>query len=274
MPKGKISDVDLLKKDEYRSIMNLLRYCHSYIKDDKGKECWLSHAQIFYALRKNEEKNNKEMKEFFYETDFSAFNPGIKSFEVLYGGQILPSGRKTLPEVIRCIKYPQQLNEKLKTLKERGWIEVKGKPKYRQYRISLKYYTDGEKKPFEYYLNIWKPDEIVKKQILFGWDGGFKTPNADNVYNWSNTEETDFLLCGLSTSVIDKLGEKEKKDLQNWVLNIEKNLWKIMELKYTKMKIPYDEYIKNLRTKSTDQNLYIRSSIGFYYHGYKSLIER
>ena len=53
MPKGKISDINLLKKSEYSSIINILNFCKYYKdkKDSETKECWLSFRQLYFALK-------------------------------------------------------------------------------------------------------------------------------------------------------------------------------------------------------------------------------
>ena len=75
--------------------------------------------------------------------------------------------------------------------------------------------------------------------------------------------------------IIWNLNKEEKTQLNNWILNIEKNLWKIMDFKYTKMKMTNEEYCnyrENIKTKEESlHNLYAFNKIGFYYTGEKLL---
>ncbi len=164
---------------------------------------------------------------------------------------------------------------------DRGWVEPRGEPKYRQYRISSKFFTDMDKRFYERQLAIWGPDETYKKWLLyyslsnskdfFSKGCGFVTPNSDDIFSG---EKSDFLLCGLPRNILDKLSDKEKKDLNNWLLNIEEYLWKIMELKYEKMKKTRDELIKILDIEPIEHDVFALHSIGFYYNARKSLVIR
>lgn len=53
-----------------------------------------------------------------------------------------------------------------------------------------------------------------------------------------------FSLCGIPEKVLVELSEQEKKDLLGYLTGIEGFLQKIIDLKYSKMKLPKNDYEK------------------------------
>ena len=58
----------------------------------------------------------------------------------------------------------------------------------------------------------------------------------------------------------------------NYLLNVEKNLWNIMELKYKKNSMSKKEFLKKYQNKNIKLSDLIQlDSIGFYYHTKKEM---
>lgn len=270
----KINDEDIYKNDYYRSILNLFRFCSS--KD--FKQIGLTHGQILYALS-GRPKEDAEMKKFFDQFTFGLEKD--KKFIDLYKSKPLNIGReinKTCPELIRCFKSIKktptykQLNDKLQFLINRGWIETKDtKPRYYTYYITNKYYIDMDKRDIRSRLNEWDEKQAFKKNT-FGLY--LAKDSKDLLFNFGiSGEKFDWTLFGLTPEILTKLSDKEKKDLHSWLVNIEKNLWNIMELKFSKQKITGEEFRKQIKKGDTT---YLDSqpfrTINFFYYGYKRMV--
>jgi len=276
MPRNKMKTKKLLKREEYRSIINLMRYCGLTIdkKTNKINNSWLTFGQIYWALSKKKNYDN-EIEKYFSETNFFKKDWYGQLFNQLYSHRVYKKKIKWEPLVTRCIKTPQQLIEKLNILITRGYIEIKGKPRYRKYGLSSKYGTDEKNDTIKNHLDNWKPEEIFDEYTLYpllGNNIGFQIPDINKQ---TLSQNTSFLLCGIPMDIIWNLNKEEKTQLNNWILNIEKNLWKIMDFKYKKMKMTNEEYYnyrENIKTKEESlHNLYAFNKIGFYYTGEKLL---
>lgn len=262
MPKNPISDKDLLKKDDYKSIMYLI---DNYQYRDY-KKVGLTAGQLLYALKK---KNGKTMYDREVEKIFTRYNVATGKDIILAD---ISSDKKIgdryifIKEIVRgCIKNSVQLNERLNTLRERGWITpVKGtKSGHYRYITTRKWMVDKPRRRLKNDIDRWNPDSIYEKMLF---DSLFKnkTPLEDN-----NDKITyDFVLCGLSNEFFEKLDNKEKKQLINWIDQASNLLYKIIELKYEKMKIS-----PRLFVKMKHEDISKLMSIGFYYNAYKNMVD-
>ena len=274
----RINEQTLLKKEPYRSILNLLRLC-SYLNHER---IGLQHGHFLYALKTKKLKMNieteKEMEQFFNQFQFKS--EAGKGFESLYGGKKnLPGVKIELPGELKreCIKHPQRLNDALTLLINKKWVETKGKPRYRKYYLSKKFWTDLEKRSITSLLNIWDENTIVTSESLYRYyldnPDGFKPEKPGNTLHLLESS-SKFVLCGLPMELIKNLSDDEKKNLNNWLVAIETHLWKIMELKYLKMKMPVKEYSdKKLQKGIPVEDLIRFNHIGFYYTARKSMVE-
>jgi hypothetical protein len=274
----RLDDQTMLKKEPYRSILNLLREC-SYLN---GRRVGLEHAHFLYMLKAKKLKmsveKEEEMKQFFSQFHFTS-SDGIGFFPE-YGGihRILGKPTKRSGTVKQgCIRRPQRLNDALTMLIKKKWVETEGKPRYRKYYLSRKYYTDLEKRTITYLLNIWNQNMVITSEsmytIFLNKPAGFNPLKQGDMAHPLHTT-SDFVLCGLPWEMMKKLSDEEKKNLTDWLLTIETHLWKIIELKYTKMKIPAKKFIEKERQKETSlQDMIQADHIGFYYTACKSMIE-
>ena len=174
MPKL-IESPKLMDKEPYASIMNLLEICREFHPKYDG----LTHAHFLYALTDNPMKNGEkkdELKKYFEQLETP--HKKIKSLYHLYDKKQslliwqLDKG---------CIKWPQRLNEKLNSLIALGWIDPKGKPKYRRYYSSKKFQRFVNKT-----LINWKLDKFDDKtlketvEIVFSIGEGEKIITSSN----------------------------------------------------------------------------------------------
>jgi hypothetical protein len=262
MPKNPISDKDLLKKDDYKSIMYLIE--NYQYKDFKKNGLTAGH--LLYALRK---KNKKFEFDPEIEKMFTSYKPyskknvtlsDISSDKKINGHHIFDK------KIIRgCIKNSVQLNERLKVLKKRGWIEtVKNtKPRYYRYITTKKWMVDKPRRLLKDDIDLWKPNTIHEKMVfnfLYKDKKDFDNDNDKMIYN--------FILCGLSDKFLLKLNDKEKKQLNSWIKQASKLLYKIIELKYEKMKISFEDFVKMKYEDISRLN-----SIGFYYTATKNMVD-
>jgi hypothetical protein len=273
-----INEQTFLKKEPYRSILNLLRHC-SYLNHER---IGLQHGHFLYALKTKKLKMNieteKEMKQFFNQFHFKS--KAENGFESLYGGTKNLHGVeiKLSGELKReCIKHPQRLNDALVLLIKKKWVETEGKPRYRRYYLSRKYWTDLEKRSITSLLNIWDENTFVTSESLYRYyldnPDGFNPLKPGDVFYPLQTN-SNFVLCGLPTKLIKDLSDEEKKNLNNWLLTIEIHLWNILELKYLKTKKSLKGYIeKELQDKKPVEDLIQSNHIGFYYTARKSIVE-
>jgi len=263
MPKSKMSDEDILKREPYRNIVRILRKYSRYY--DKEKKSWLTHAHLLYAFidkkkllsYMNKEKQEEIKKSFNYLDDRFAYG---QKFEELYG---IPKFFKNAPKHLKrselkrgCIKNPTDLNDRLTELYKRKLLLKHGKPKHMKYCLSEKYFTDVDISFHKHLMDSWKPDSIHKDTL-------FKPLETEH-------KGASWLLCGLPYKVIKNLTEKERNELNQWLIVIEENLQKIMQLKYDKMKMNIIDYNKIALGKSFyDQHTL--DSIGFYYKNTKRI---
>jgi hypothetical protein len=273
-----INDQTVLTKEPYRSILNLLRLC-SYLN---GTRIGLQHAHFLYALKNKELKMNiekeKEMKQFFDQFQFKT--TAGKGFDFLYGGiKKIRDVEIKLPGQLKqgCIIRPQRLNDALVLLINKKWVEVEGKPKYRRYYLSRKYWADLEKKSIISLLNVWDENTIMSSDSLYRFylnnPDGFNPLKPGGTF-LPLTKSNKFVLCGLPTELIKDLSADEKKNLNDWLITVETYLWKIIELKYLKTKVSLNEYIKKeLREDIPVEDMLRSDYIGFYYTARKSMVE-
>ncbi|HWR64364.1 MAG TPA: hypothetical protein VN365_08190 [Candidatus Thermoplasmatota archaeon] len=157
------------------------------------------------------------------------------------------------------------------------WVDIEGKPKYRKYYLSRKYWTDLEKRRISAVLHKWDDNMVITSESLYRFyldnpDGFNPLKRGDR--SCPLEENNTFFLCGVPLDVIKNLSAEEKKNLNDWLIKVETYLWKIMELKYSKAKISVKEYIKKERQgKITTDDLIQSNTMGFYYSAYKSIIE-
>jgi len=265
----KINDEDIYKHDDYRSILNLFKYCSNI----NFKKTGLTHGQILYALSKKPKKDI-EMEKFFDQFTFGLLHK--RKFKDLYKSEpFIIKGKKTelKSELTRCIVSAKQLNDKLQFLINREWIKPEGKPKYYTYHLTRKYYTDMEKRNIKSMLNEWNDRETIEKLSL----ELLLPQNSEESFiknSHFSSEKSDWTLFGLSFEFLFNLSDEEKKDMCKWLSDIEKNLWNIMELKFSKQKITRDEFLKQLSKGDTtflDKGLSLHT-INFFYHGYKHMV--
>ena len=74
------------------------------------------------------------------------------------------------------------------------------------------------------------------------------------------------------TELLIKFSKEELNRFGRCIDNIEKNLWEIMLLKYSKMKMPIEKYIEKTSKMSIYEAMNL-DSIGFYYMAHKSMVE-
>jgi hypothetical protein len=274
----RLSDQTLLKKEPYRSILNLLSLC-GYLN---GERTGLQHAHFLYALKEEKLKMNfekeKEMKQFFDQFNFKgmirerpqSFNGWKKkkrNVEIRLSDELKQG----------CITRPQRLNDALALLINKKWIEPKEKPRYRKYYLTRKYWTDLEKRNITYLLNVFDQNTVITGESLYRFyiknPDGFKPEKTGETLT-PFQKHSRFVLCGIPIELIKNLSDEEKKNLNDWLITIETHLWKIMELKYLKTKVSVKEYIEKELQKETSVEDLIRSNhIGFYYTARKSMVE-
>jgi hypothetical protein len=273
----RINDQTILKKEPYRSILNLLSQC-SYLN---GERIGLQHAHFLYALKNKGLKMNiekeKEMKLFFDQFHFK--NSAGEGFDALYGGikKVMGVEKKISGQLKQgCIRRPQRLNDALVLLINKKWVETEGKPKYKKYFLSRKYWADLEKRSITYLLNVWDENTIVASDSLYRFylnnPGGFNPlqPRGASL----PFKKNNFVLCGLPIGLIKNLSTDEKKNLNDWLITVETYLWKIIELKYLKTKMSVKNYIdKERRDESSVEDMLQSNYIGFYYTARKSMVE-
>jgi len=110
-------------------------------------------------------------------------------------------------------------------------------------------------------------------KIFLNNPDGFHPLKPGNTFHPLQTN-SNFVLCGLPLKLIMNLSNEEKKNLNDWLLTIETHLWKIIELKYLKMKISVKKYIeKELREVTSKEDAIQSNHIGFYYTARKSMVE-
>jgi len=265
MPKSKISEKDILEKDTYMSILKLLEEFEFEINkagilERKG----LTHGQLLYALKENP-RYDKEMDKYFSRKDQvgEKFTLDELSKEKKHMGMFIEKNKI----VKGCIKNSSQLNEKLKTLIKRGWIESMGTSRYYRYGLTLKYLMDVKKREIKEIIDMWDPDSIIQKD---SYNFSFREIFPEII----NTKGK-WTLCGIPRKILVSLSEEEKNLLHNCLEQIEMYLWKIMELKYEKMKMSPKEYIekqKNLNKNEFLNHLIQENNIGFYYMANKSMM--
>jgi len=265
MPKSKISEKDILKKDSYRSILNLLEEFELQKNEDgilerKG----LTHGQLLYALKENS-RYDKDMVKHFTITNLAGEKITLYELSVdkKFNGRYL--AKKKI--VKGCIKNSAQLNEKLKALIKRGWVESIGTSRYYRYRLTMKYLMDGKKREIKDIIDIWDPDSIIQK-------GSFNFVFREIFPELLKTKGK-WTLCGIPKKILLNLSEEEKNLLHNWLEQIEMYLWKIMELKYDKMKMSPKEYIEKIQKLKKNEvlNQMIQdNNIGFYYTAHKNMM--
>ncbi len=287
----KMNDEQLLVREPYRSVINLLYRCSCTNKERVG----LEHAHFLYALMKkpkiNFDKRN-EIEYFFKQFDFPTPEDRTKRnstkffnvYKNIYKSDFSNDGvnMEWRSEIkFDCITSAKHLNDILTLLIKRGWIEFEGKRGYRKYFHSHKFYTDSKKREIEFYLKNWTEKNVIDSEFLYQSilqnPDGFKPSEIKNYINPWAGKSSKFLLCGLSATLLSNLSNEEKKDLNDWLLNIEMYLWKIMELKYLKIKIPHKEFEKKRPTKplKIEDLILLRLSnyIGFYYTASKLMTE-
>jgi len=273
----RLNDQKLLIKEPYHSILNLLNV-YGYLN---GERIGLQHAHFLYALKVEELKmsieKEKTMKQFFDQFHFR--NTTGKGFQALYDRmKKIRAVEVKLPSELKqgCIKRPQRLNDALALLINKKWVETEGKPKYRKYFLSRKYCTDMEKRRIAYLLDIWDQNTVVTGESLYQFylnSDGFNPSKQGNTLH-PLQKGSKFVLCGLPTELIEDLSNEEKKNLNDWLITIETHLWKIMELKYLKMKMSVKEYIeKELRKGIPGEDLIRSNHISFYYTARKWMVE-
>jgi len=266
MPQNPISDEDLLKKPKYKSIMYLLE---NYSNKDKQK-IGLNAGQLLYALK---ERNGNfttkpEMEEFFTKISYFGEKTTLQDIasKKIYDYK-LSNGKKYIEEekiYPGCIKNSVHLNDCLKVLIKREWVEpVKGtKSKYYRYKLTHKWYTDKAKRRLISDVKRWKTNNVIDSNLFDFWvSNKIKDSKRDEYYN-------NFILFGLPCHVIYSLDEKEKSQLNSWVEQASVYLNKIMELKYQKMKVPIDKYLKLGYNEILELD-----RIGFYFSASKTLHE-
>jgi len=260
MPKNPISDEELLKKDDYKSIMYLIEnYQYQENKDTKKREeVGLTAGHLLYALRKKngDFENDPEMEEFF--TDYNVFSKKKTTLNDIASDKKYNYFVDKKKIIRGCIKNSVQLNERLKKLRDRGWIETKDEPRYYRYFTTIKWIADKKRRMIKKEVGRWKPDSIIDK-FIFDVSIRKKFDFMKDKYIGS------FVLCGIPGVILINLSEKERNELSNWIEKATEYLYKIMELKHKKMKLSEKEYMKlnfNERLNS--------SEIGFHYRAYKN----
>ncbi len=204
------------------------------------------------------EEIQKEIKKSFEDLD-TQFRYG-KKLEELYG---VPKFLKNAPKHLKrselkrgCISNPTDLNDRLSKLYKRKLLLRDGQPKHMRYCLSEKYFTDVELRFQKNLMDSWKPDSIHRDTLFVP---------SERVHKRAN-----WLLCGLPYKVIKNLNEKERNELNQWLIVIEENLQNIMQLKYDKMKMNIIDYNKIALDKSFDYRKTL-DSIGFYYKNTKRI---
>ena len=264
MPQNPISDNKLLEKDDYKSIMYLLEH-YQY---RNYKKVGLTAAHFLYALKKRSNRNpyNKKMEEFFTNYSFLG-NKKITLDDISKNKRHLHLKKGYIEEkkiVPGCIKNSVQLNDRLRTLKNRGWIKTSGKPKYYRYFTTVKWVTDKSKRSVNYKLEKWDADSIIDKMlfdILLDNDNFLKHKIDEPIFN--------FVLCGFPYKVLEKLNEKEKKELNQIVYNSTKNLYELIKFKYKIMKISPKK-----RNKLNFDEINNLESVGFHFSAYMGMVDR
>lgn len=240
-----MSDQALLNKEPYRSIINLFN-AMKY-----GDE--LTHGHILYALGKGEPAiytnkkryrkidDREEIKHFFETYDFgyklvvlgNKINRRKKRFEDFFhdGKRRLKTGEISQPTLVRgCIKRPQHLNDSLRHLINRCWLQIQpgGKPKYYRYSLSSGFFIDKMKRDIIYLLHTWKSDYVLTEGMIGMRDF---------------SDQRKFLLCGFPIELMEILSEKEKQDLNGWIQSIDETLKKVASLKNEKLKISSSKHL-------------------------------
>jgi hypothetical protein len=181
--------------EPYRSIMNLLEICRSFIPDFNG----LTHAHFLYALSDKKSMKlykQKEMKEYFS----NIFVPSIAYSvidDLLHNSNTSEEQKKKLIEMAKktrkqhikvktlenfyktnksslniyelkkeCIKRPQRLNEKINFLINIGWIKPAGKPKHRRYFSTIEFQVFLKKAIINYNLGKLELKDLDKVENL------------------------------------------------------------------------------------------------------------
>jgi len=153
-----IESPKLLNQEPYASIMNLLEICRQFHPEYDG----LTHAHFLYALMdkpKMTSEKKEELRNYFKKLFFPPLSnknikhPKLKSLDNCYYNENSPSlFQWQLNKGV--VKNPQRLNEKLNTLINMGWIDPKGKPRYKKYYSSDKY---------QRFINIFVINYLINK---------------------------------------------------------------------------------------------------------------
>lgn len=247
----KITDEQLLKKEPYSSILNLLRFCVTGA-GKKYKKYWLTHGQILYALSKKPIQNN-DTREYFEEIESKQFLSS--KFDDLYASSPLKP-----PRIRRCKLLPQRLDEKLQVLIDRGWVDVAGEPRYQTYALSETFDVVVTKIHFKQEMDHWTHDSM--------WSFRMK-------HDTSYFEQSEFLICGLPTETFtEKRPIERDREFIALLQNIDKHIYKIMELKYKLMKMSKKDYYEELSQNYKSPHYLMQlNDIGFYYHASKKMID-
>lgn len=190
----------VLKKTPYKEILNLFEQ-YSFITD--GKQHGLSHQMILFAFL-DKKKFNKYIKEKYQ-----------KEIQTYYNNFYSKNLQKKIEELFfkrGIIKYPKQLSDKLNLLIKKKWIRPKGKPRYYTYFLTNKYFAEKSVINQVDKIKSWQPYEIFISSCL---KGPFEIPPI-------------YLLCGLSKN---ELADVDRKTINEQLLNINKSLGKIYNLK-------------------------------------------
>lgn len=222
MKKRRITNKDLFLIEPYRSILQLMdRSCiqclNRTINPSDSYKTGLIHSHFLYALmdktilkQYQTKEEQKEIKNYF--------NQIFPDFDSLYD-----ENRYPITHLKRgVIKRPQQLNEKLRYLINRGWIHSSGKPRYLKYYVTQKYFKDSFK--------------IKEKDKIDQWDDNQYLPDIDvysslgNLQNIIN-KKGSWMLCGFSKKNLYILPEEEKSQVIEYLSKVEFYLDKIVNLK-------------------------------------------
>jgi len=238
--KSKMDFKDILNRDYYRSIITLLAF-YQVQRDENGdlKLRGLRQIHLRYVLMKEPglyEPTYKKVKKFF--DNHSNIFPELNlEFLYKYGGVVKD-----------CIKSPQKLTNYLTTLKEIGIIEKKGKQPHSRYVLTPKYMGEMKKIRIKSRVDRWHFQYIV--------DSYYFKDILDNSDDLNLGEEQKYLrlsrgsswvLYGLPPEKLDELAKEEKDKLCHYLNEIEKNLWAVMELRYSKMKISAKRFTEKVK---------------------------
>lgn len=271
----KIPKEDLLLKEPYKSILNLLSRFQLYGREEIDMEAHspifyalnrektdvkgLTHGQILYALNKNPPKD-KEKESFFGDTLKEM--TGKKRYKAKNRTYKIPS---SMYPIERRGISSSRLQEKLALLREKGLIERDGKHKSYTYFLTGNYYLYSDIRNIKQTLDRCDNSNTMNSSPLYSLLYALAQSKHNNKipFPTSNDLSAKFLIWGFPLEIIIKLSENEIELLYKSLRKIEVSIEKIMEIKKSKTNVNIKEYFE----KSLEDNLKMHQ-FGFCYSGY------